>query len=214
MIYKINPIKDHFIQKIVDKSMKDLGKFYNINWTKNMPRIIILEDRKVINALRDCETEPWLVAWADKSKNIFILNKENFENQSSHKYSIEYYSSLIKHEISHLFFNIVSNNKSYPIWLCEGVAIYTSGQIKLKKTPEKFKTFLNFYNKSGAEVYGEAGFVIKLLVKKFGKNKLLKLIKSIKDTPSKKQFQKTFFKIYGFKIEYGSVNSLHKQSRK
>jgi hypothetical protein len=212
MIYKINSIKDQFVQKIVDKSMKDLGEFYGINWTKNTPKIIIVEDRKTINTLRDCKTEPWFVAWADKSRNIFILNKENLEEQSSHKYSIEYYSSLIKHEISHLFFNILSNNKSYPIWLCEGVAIYTSGQTKLKKVPSKFKTFLNFYNKGGSEVYGEAGFVIELLVKKFGKNKLLKLIKAVKGITDQKQFQKTFLKIYGFKISYDSINGLFRSA--
>src|SRR3990167_8310475 len=97
MLYKLSITKsgDRFIERVFHQSMKDLGKFYSINWTTNMPKIVFLKDRK----------------------------------------SKDYYHSLIKHELSHLFYKILSAGKQGPVWLSEGVAIYTSGQNKLKTKP-------------------------------------------------------------------------------
>ena len=209
MLYKLSITKsgDRFIERVFHQSMKDLGKFYSINWTTNMPKIVFLKDRKSIDLLRAKKTEPWLVGWADdRMRIIFVLDKKELEKHSSHKYSKDYYHSLIKHELSHLFYKILSAGKQGPVWLSEGVAIYTSGQNKLKTKPNKFKKFLTFYNHGGSEVYEESGFVIEMLVKKFGKNKLLKLIKFLRNVSNEKQFNKLFKKTYKFKISYKSVN--------
>ena len=209
MLYKLNLIKfrEKSIEQNFHKSMKELRKFYGINWIKNTPKIILVKDRKSINLLRAQETEPWLVGWAnDKARIVFVLDRNNFEQESSHKYSKERYSALIKHELSHLFYYILSGSTYFPKWLVEGVAIYTSGQNKLKQKPDKLKNFLEFYKKSGSEVYAESGFVVETLVKNFGKNKLLKLIKSLRNVSNEKQFNKIFQKIYGFKMNYQNIN--------
>ncbi|MCL5733819.1 MAG: hypothetical protein M1334_04175 [Patescibacteria group bacterium] len=209
MIYKLTLIEsqDNFIKETYRQSMKELSNFYGINWIMNTPKIILLKDRKSINLLRVKKTEPWLVGWADeRMRIIFMLGKKNFNKESSNKYSDEYYSSLIKHELSHLFYRILSSSKSGPIWLSEGVAIYTSGQTKLKARPKKFNNFLSFYNQGGSGVYAESGFVVEMLVKKFGKNKMLKLIKSLRDISGDKQFNGAFRKIYGFTLNYKEIN--------
>ncbi|MDP3792666.1 MAG: hypothetical protein Q8Q89_02950 [bacterium] len=211
MIYKLNLIKskDKLIERVFYKSMKELREFYGINWTTNTPKIFLLKDRKSIDLFGIRKTEPWLVAWADYGmQTVFVLDKKNLERQSSHKYSEKYYSCLMKHELSHLFYKILSAGKSGPIWLSEGVAIYTSGQnsLKPKSKPKEFKNFLTFHNQGGFDVYAESGFVIETLVKKFGKNKLLELIKSLKNVSDKKQFNKVFQKIYRFQINYKEIN--------
>lgn len=210
MIYKLDIIKssDKFIESVSNKAMKNLGNFYGIHWTKNKPKIVLIRDRQSIDFLHANKTEPWLVAWADaRARIVFVLDKESLEKHSSHKYSKEYYASLIKHELSHLFYRILSQNRSGPAWLSEGVAIHTSGQNKLKPKLSKFKTFLNFYNQSGVGVYSESGFVVELLVKKFGKDKLLELIKSLRNVSGEKQFNQAFSEIYKFQISYESVNN-------
>ncbi|MDD4761827.1 MAG: hypothetical protein PHZ25_02300 [Candidatus Pacebacteria bacterium] len=215
MIYKLSLAKsnDKFIKKIFQESMKDLGEFYGINWTTNTPKIILLEDRKSIDLLHVKKTESWLVGWADNNMRIvFILDKKNFEKFSSHKYSTAGYSALIKHELSHLFYKILSEGKFGPAWLSEGVAIYTSGQNKLKTKPREFKNFMSFYAKGGSEVYKESGFAVELLVKKFGKNKLFELIKSLQSISNENQFNKTFKKIYGFQISYKVMNKFYKNT--
>ena len=70
---------------------------------------------------------------------------------------------------------------------------------------------MSFYDKGGAAgVYEESGFVVELLVNKFGKTKLLKLIKTLHTTNSEKQFKKLFKDIYGFNLNYREINKLLK----
>jgi len=81
--------------------------------------------------------------WAE-GRNVFILDNNAMEKESSHKkHSDEQYVASIKHELSHSFFRHVSKakNVSFPKWLWEGVAIYTSGQLVFKRKP----TFLNLF---------------------------------------------------------------------
>lgn len=51
-------------------------------------------------------------------------------------------------------------------------------------------------------MYVESGFVVEMLVKKFGKNKLFELIRSLQDVSDEKQFSAIFKKNYGFQLSY------------
>jgi hypothetical protein len=95
-----------------------------------------------------------------------------------------------------------------PVWLCEGVAIYTSGQNMGKHPVESFKEFLNFHENGGKGVYAESGFAVYLLIKEFGKEKLLDLIKGLKSIVSQKDFTALFVKIYGLEPTYDMFNKL------
>lgn len=205
MIYKITSIKDKFVDKIRKNSMKELNKFYGIGWTNNIPNIIVIKNRKDIDLLRNIKTERWVIAWAD-GRTVFILDRNNFEKESSHKYKVDSYSATIKHELSHCFYSILSERKHNPIWFTEGVAIYTSGQLKFKKKPTKFSNFLSFYKHGGGGVYAESGFFVELLVKKYGKKKLLNLIEESGYSRSEKDFKKIFKRKYGFDLSYKEIN--------
>ena len=207
MIYKIKQISDSYLENIYKESLNDLNVFFGIDWIHHLPRIFVVDDRKIINSLKGEETENWIIGWSE-GKTIYVLNKNNFEVESNHKYTSDEYSAFIKHELSHSFFNVLSNGCCKPIWLNEGVAGYVSGQNKLKEKPIEFKKFLDFYERGGKEVYSEAGFVIELLVKKFGKEKLLNLIKSLKNCQSKELFDLAFEKEYNLTLNYTNINSL------
>jgi hypothetical protein len=95
------------------------------------------------------------------------------------------------------------------LWLWEGLAIYLSGQLYQYKKPLKLKNFLEFYNKYNNEttdVYKESGFAIKFLVDKFGKEKLLELLKGVTKYMSEPDFAKLFKKIYKISLKYKSFN--------
>ena len=109
---------------------------------------------------------------------------------------------MIKHELAHVFFKIVSQFKYQPIWLWEGVSLYLAGQNTTRKKPERLKGFLEHYDDHAPVVYHESGFAIEYIVKKHGKVKLMRLIKSLKDIKSKEKFKKKFKDIYGFLPEY------------
>lgn len=207
MIFDINFKKDNLIEKIYIESINELNKFFGFNWKYNKPIIFLVKNRKSFDKLRGEKTEDWLIG-ESRERDIFILDRKNFEKESCHKYSDKIYSGLIKHEICHPFFRILSGKKDYPLWLNEGIAVYLSKQIEEKICPKKFSNFLEFYNKINKKMYDESGFVVAILIKKFGKQKLLELIKSLKNVDSEKDFEKEFKKIYKFRLNYKEINKL------
>lgn len=212
MFFDISSKEDVFLKKVYDSSMKDLGKFFRINWTENKPSILLISDRKTVDLFIGRKTENWIVGWVN-GNFVCLLDRKNYEKESCHEYSDSEYSALIKHELAHLFTQIISkirNKPSYPKWLFEGIAIYLSGQNAFKKRPEKFSKFLDFYEKVGKGIYHESGFVVEFLVKKFGRQKLIKLLKSIKEIDSKKEFNKKFKEIYEFDLNYINFNEFLK----
>ncbi len=205
MINKLTLIEDDFLEKICKESINDLNVFYEINWTEYLPRIIVVDSRKTIDSLKGKKTESWLIGWSE-GKTIYVLDRNSFEKESDHAYDPATYSAFIKHELSHSFYNVVSGGQQKPIWLNEGVAIYTSGQNNFKKVPAAFNKFLEFYDRGGKDVYGEAGFFVQTLVEKFGKQKLLDLIKESKNLKTKEEFENFFVKEYGFSLDYKEIN--------
>jgi len=83
---------------------------------------------------------------------------------------------------------------------------YGSGQNRFNKKPVKFASFLEFYDIGDKGIYEESGFAVMFLVDKFGKGKLLELIKSLRTIFTKEDFYKTFKDIYGFEPSYESFN--------
>lgn len=211
MIFELKPKKDKFIEEAYEKAMKELVKFYGVTWTKNTPNIIIWKNRKAINQFKKIKTENWFVGEAD-GRNIFLLDRKNYEKESCHKYSDERYAQLIKHELSHLFFSILSGGGETPYWLNEGITLYSAEQTKDFPEIKNFGNFLKYYSHSGGETYfHESGLFIELLIKKFGKQKILKLIKSLQKINSEKDFKKEFKKVYGFNLNYKEINNLYKK---
>ena len=76
---------------------------------------------------------------------------------------------------------------------------------------ECFNEFLGFYDNGGRGVYAESGFAVHLLVKEFGKQKLLNLIKGLKSVSSQKDFTSLFVQIYGIEPTYEKFNELLKK---
>ena len=74
----------------------------------------------------------------------------------------------------------------------------------------KFKKFLSFYDNYGKEIYNESGFVIEFLFTKFGKTKLIKLLK-VANRNNKKDFYGKFKGIYGFDLNYNEINKRYRK---
>lgn len=209
MIYSLKQEKDKVVERMYKKAMKELDDFYFLEWKKNHPQIILLKNRKEIDKFFGRETENWLVAFASQGK-IFILNRKNYTKESSHTYSDEEYYRLLKHELGHLFFGHLSRGKTKPAWLNEGAQLFIAGQLKTKKPIKTFSNFIEHYEKWGESVYKESGFAVELLVKKFGKEKLIDLVKGLRDINSEIEFNKLFKKIYKFELNYKNMNKLLK----
>jgi hypothetical protein len=210
MIFKLKLHEDKLVEGIYKQGMEEMGKFYEINWNTNRPQMCILGSRAEIDMWRGQKTESWVVGWAD-GRTVYLLDHNKYATESSHTFNPETYPGLIIHELSHLFYGILSRKNTFPRWLCEGTAIYSSGQLKFKKPVQKFSNFLDFQKDGGAKVYEESGMVVKLLVDNFGKKKLLKLIKANPEVDSQTKFNKVFTEIYGFKLTYSAMNRFLKK---
>ncbi len=205
-VLKIESVENKIIQEMYDRAMSELKEIFEINWKYNVPSILLIPDRKTYDSFRNKKTEDWEVGLST-GRHIFLLSPDNYEQESSHKYSDEEYYSLLKHELTHAFSHIITRN-SNPIWFTEGVAIFLSGQNKTKTPLKEFSTFLNYFQNGGKGVYRESGFAVELLYNKYGKKKLLEILKFMNTYPNEEQFKIKFEEIYPVKLEYDSFNQM------
>lgn len=197
------------IESAYDAAMEHLKDFFEINWDKNVPTVFFVEDRATIDALRKKKTESWVVGWADHNK-VYLLAREKMGTESDREYSVEEYNALLGHELCHLFFR-VSTGGSIPVWLTEGLSEYTSGNMRFKKKPVEFSSFLDFFDTGGSGVYKESSFAIEALIMAYGKEKMLALLGKIKETGqdmTREQFAELFKDVYGFELAYDAINKL------
>ncbi|OGD67897.1 hypothetical protein A3E89_02230 [Candidatus Campbellbacteria bacterium RIFCSPHIGHO2_12_FULL_35_10] len=66
MIFELKQKKDKFLDKAYKDSMKELNDFYGINWTRNTPKIFIVNSREDKALLKEdmgngsCRLDCWL----------------------------------------------------------------------------------------------------------------------------------------------------------
>lgn len=192
------------------KIMKELDGFYELNWIHHTPNVFFVESREQIDAIWGTKTDKYIIGWTNTQSDVYALKQEKIEGESSHKpYSDELYRMFIKHELSHCFCKAISQANYIPKWFWEGVAIFTSGQLKFKDRPKRFTNFLNHYEHSfDSEVYSESGFVIEALCKKFGKEGILNILKNLERCRNKEDFEALFKKQYNQELSYEYINSL------
>jgi hypothetical protein len=170
---------------------KELDLFFDIKLIQ--PKIFFLESRKEIDRLQKRKTEDWMVGWAD-NKTIYILNPKTYAKESSHK-NIGHFWQVLKHEFSHLYFKKITKNNR-PKWLNEGLACYLANQNKKEPSKKIALKIFEYHDKSDWQVYQIGFFWVKLLIEKFGRPKIIKLIESINSKTTNKQFSANFYKIY------------------
>lgn len=205
MVFRVEPISDDDLDKLLDNFIVELEPFFGITWKWNRPSIFLVENRNTIDLIKRNKTPSWLVGWSS-GKDIFILSKKCFEKESCHKYSEKEYNMLLKHELVHCFCNVVFPWMQKPLWLMEGVAIYLSGQYKAKGKPEKFEEFLGYVESGGERLYVESGAAVEILIREFGWEKVVELIRGLKGVGSAEDFEVLFKDIFGFEVGYEEFN--------
>ncbi len=199
--------KNEKVENFFKKAMEELKTFFLINWVENTPVVFLVESRKDFDVLANQKTEEWVVGQCLENNKILLLSPESYERESIHKYSDEEYYFLIKHELSHLFYNIYTKEKG-PNWLSEGFAVFSSGELKKKKRVEEFKNFLKYYTDFDQKIYKESGFAVEVLIKKFGKEKVLNFLKKLPSIENEKMFKKYFEEYFDFELGYEGFNKL------
>jgi hypothetical protein len=207
MLLRVSKLNDEKIEKLCLKNLSEIEKFFNVKKPYNEPRFCLIDDRESIDYAYGAKTEPWVVGWGN-GKYIFLLNPNNYEAESNHKYTDEEYSALIKHEVVHYFYkSLVATDN--PRWLTEGLGIYASNQLeRYKKRPTEFTKFLDYYSKTDSQIYNEAGFVVDVLINKFGKDKLIEFIRALRGNKSSEDVERVFKNIYSMELNYQNLSKL------
>lgn len=186
--------------------MKELNEFFDQKWVYNTPKILVVDDRKSINLLKEQETENWVVGFSMGRTAVCILNPDKISTESSHDGSTYNIEHLVKHELCHAFFQLTFGQCKFS-WINEGVSVYVAGQLDKYKMPKEFKGFLD-----GNNVYLESGNAIKLLIDRFGKKTLFEFLKSQSGLEKAEDLDAVFKKIFKAKLEYSFFNELKDKS--
>jgi hypothetical protein len=199
-VFKVSPSDDQKLQEYKDRAIKDLNEFFNQRWVHNTPKIFVVDDRKTIDLLHEKETEDWVVGWSWGRQAIFILNPENISTESCHKEKYDV-AKLIKHELCHSFFQKTFGMSEFA-WINEGVALYVADQLDSKPKPKTFEGFLD-----GNKIYQESGYVIKLIMDNYGKNKLFEFLEKQRGVKDKEALELVYQEVFGLKLEYSFFNN-------
>ena len=191
------------------KAQKTMENFYGIIWDENPPQIYLVKTRKEYDALVGKKTERWQVGEAINYRTIVLISPDIYEKESIHSYSDEEYLWLMKHELSHLYYKIFS--KGYgPVWMDEGFALFTSGEVEVQTKPKVFSKFLDHYFGGGKDIYKESGFVVKTLIGKYSKKQVLDFIQKFEKIDSEDAFMDLFEQHFGVKLGYSYINRMFK----
>lgn len=206
MIFK--SVSDSLTQNALDEGMKVMNEFTRVTWNRNMPNAKILNTREEIDQLRGMKTERWVKGFTHGT-DVCVLSFDKMETVSDKKLTEGEYKNLVKHELCHLYYAMLTNNKRVPVWLIEGLAVFLSGQLESRTRPEKFAVFLDYFSNGGAGVYRETGFVVELLINKFGKDKIVQFVKEMKEVNSEEEVGGKFKEIFGIDLTYEALNDLY-----
>ncbi|MFA4831606.1 MAG: hypothetical protein WC862_05750 [Patescibacteria group bacterium] len=184
------------LTSFLEATKKELNTFFNFEI--NEPLLFFIDQRKELDLIWGKKTEKWFVG-AAKNNNIYIFNPNVYARESTYKK--EKFWETLKHEYCHIYYSQITKSY-YPFWLNEGLASYVSGKKLAVKRDDKDKLLgvFKYYDKMDKGCYLVGQFWVEYLIKKFGKKRLVKLIKSMPGGMNKNKFAEVFNEIYGIKF--------------
>ena len=179
---------------IKKQTIIEYNDFFKIDLNKDF-KIYLIHTIEEMNIATGRKNEKWLKGYTcGPEKQIFIFDPDHYLKETGQK--IINLEKLIKHEIAHIYFGEITHSH-HPNWLNEGLAEYLSKKEKQSIDLNEIVNCIDYYNSFSVEQYARSYLLVDLLINKFGKDKLLSLIKSHKN---KEEFYKFFKETYGFDL--------------
>jgi len=203
--FNISPVRSRKINSTLRAAQLGLGIFFGVDI--DLPPVFFVQSRKDIDKIWRRKTEDWFCAWANTG-GIYILHPKVFAKESDHKAA--YFWKVLKHEYVHLYYRRMVGTGN-PRWLNEGLACYLAKQEKSVPDKKLLLGLNKFFDRGDKDIYGVGYFWTKYLIEKYGKAKLLKLIKTISSETTKNKFNTSFKKIYGFGLTREELSKIIKK---
>lgn len=194
-------LADEKLNKFLEEVKVEFDNFFDFKSAE--PLLFFLNSREDLNLIWGRETERWFVG-AFKNNSIYILNPEVYEKESSHKKE-EFWQTL-KHEYCHFYYTQITKSH-FPIWLNEGLASFLSGKKLFLKDgyKDKLLNVFDYFDRVEKDTYTVGQFWVEFLIKKFGKDKFLELIKGYPSDFNFEQFAEKFYNVYKFQFDKNSL---------
>lgn len=179
-------------KKLIEESYKSNKDFFRIEIPMFETRIVY--SREEFNKIWGSETPDYVSAFA-KDDNIVIFSYGVFDKET--KWKKEKFQEALIHEINHLFYQELRDDEYDPLWLSEGLATFMQHGRKKHEYKKKLKITKQILNQKFEEMNLESYQIftvfVEYLILKFGKDKILELIKSLKEG---KELNNLFMEIY------------------
>ena len=180
---------------VKEKAIQDYNEFFEITLQKQF-KIYMIHSREEMDIIQGKKTEDWVTGHTrDHGQKVFIFDPEYYEKETGKKQI--YFKKLLKHEIVHVYVAEIRNKGFVPSWLNEGLAEHLAQKKKSDKSLEEIVDCIDCFDDFLFEHYRTSSKLIELLITKYGKEKLLALLESLKN---KEKFFSAFQNIYGFEI--------------
>lgn len=139
-----------------------------------------------------------MAGWANGYR-IVVIHPDKLEEVTEGIHKSGSHPKRIKHELAHLFYSKLTQGEFKPAWLNEGLVFYLDGRGGTPPKADKNRyAAIRYFNNFDRHVYEPGSFMVKTLLDKFGKEKLLELIKLIRPGLTEDGFQELFQRVYGF----------------
>ncbi len=163
--------------------------------------VCVHKGRKEFDKKLNRKTEPWFVANAANGE-INILHGNSFAKESTHK--ADEFFPILKHEVAHLFIDKITNGKSVPKWLDEGLASYVSEKYKdislvyiEEDFCEKLGTPKGWDEHSEYCAYDTASLFVTFLAEKYTLDKIMELLSKLDRNYYYPEFETAFKNSFG-----------------
>lgn len=201
----------------IQSARKEITDIFGFN-VENI-EFIIAKNRAEYEKLLGRKTAEWEIGNSNSNrKSILLLDPEQWiKDAPMHK--LEEFPLTIKHELTHIYTDMLSNNNSLPMWLIEGLAGTLSGQYKTAKIKyiednfcSKLDTPHNWNQRSNHGAYSISYLFTNYLLEKYGFEKIKSLIQSSLLYYSYNRFNEIIINVFGknlFELEQDFLNSLN-----
>ncbi|MEK7104575.1 MAG: basic secretory protein-like protein [Patescibacteria group bacterium] len=201
------------IKELVVKAYNDISAYFK-DKLENLI-VCVHKNRKEFDKKLNRKTKLWLVANVANGE-INILHSNSFAKESTHKAN-EFFP-ILKHEIAHLFIDRMTNGKSVPNWLDEGLASYVSEKYKDIKHSiyieedfcEKLGTPKGWDEHSDYYAYDTASLFVAFLAEKYTLDKTMELFSKLDRNYYYPEFETAFKNIFGKTLKDLEKDFVHK----
>jgi hypothetical protein len=185
-------------EAVVRERFEFLRSFFEFELKDTMSQCVTVT---IINSLEDFheryknengkEPMSYVVGFAGKDGNIFVLSKELFSAKGHKK---EEFERVITHELCHIFMRRILNPKKTYVWIEEGICQFLS----FGDQPAKVRHPIDFSKIRAREqwntynAYSQSSAFFKYLTKKRGINSIGRFLNLLRSTSEENAFKEVY----------------------